>query len=202
MIVPVWKYVEGKPTKIAEVSVDPTCNSRLYTWYKHPQKHQIYATALNGKRCYLQDIVMFPEKGRWVHANGDPWDFCKNNLVNGTAETTKTKGTSKTVGVCYVKSRDRWMSTIGRKLIGYFKTEEEATEARVRALTRDDLMERFVKEGENPHGLTGMQTYGIEAGVPDAYIDLDDVESRPIVTEVPVRRPDVHNVYTTIPPPS
>jgi hypothetical protein len=71
----------------------------------------------------------------------------------------------------------------------------------VRALTRDDLMERFVKEGENPHGLTGMQTYGIESGVPDAYIDLDDVESRPIVTEVPVRRPDVHNVYTSVPPP-
>jgi hypothetical protein len=118
--------------------------------------------------------------------------------VNGTTETTKTKGTSKTVGVCYVKSRDRWMSTIARKLIGYFKTEEEAVEARLRALTRDDLMERFVKEGENPHGLTGMQTYGIESGVPDAYIDLDDVESRPIVTEVPVRRLDVH---ASVPPP-
>ena len=193
MIVPIWKYVEGKRIKIAEVVVAPNCNSRFYTWYKHPYKHQIYTT-VDGKRRYLQDVVMSPQKGRWVHVNGDPWDFCKNNLVKGTTEATKTTGTSKTVGVCYVKSRNRWMATIARKLIGYFKTEEEATDARIRALTRDDLMERFIKEGEKPDGLTGMQTYGIESGVPDAYLDLDDVESRPIVTEVPVRRLDVYTV--------
>jgi hypothetical protein len=90
-------------------------------------------TTFNGQRVYLQDVIK-GERGPWVHINGDPWDFREENLVKSMARTVKrSDATSTEVGVCFVASRSKgkaWKVTISGKLLGYFKTEEEAVAAR------------------------------------------------------------------------
>jgi hypothetical protein len=145
----------------------------------------VFATYL-GKRVYLQDIIK-GEKGPWVHVNGDPWDFREENLVKTTVRTVKrTESSSKGVGICYIDSRKNgkaWKTTLAGKLVGYFKTEEEAMKARLKALMTLTPMIKFVPEGTDPEGPTGMKgrtSYHADGGRPDAYLDLDDVETTPL----------------------
>jgi hypothetical protein len=149
-------------------------------------------------------------KGPWVHVNGDPWDFRNENLakVNRGIRTVKRSNkTSVAVGVCFVASRNRWRANISGKLIGYFKTEKEAIDARLKELRGLSPMIKFVPEGTDPDGPTGMKTrtsYNAEGGRPDAYLDLDDVETTPLA-QVPVSygmEPIKDRDYwKTIPPP-
>lgn len=184
----VWRYQEGIRMPLHQVLVTERDNliRRLpvYKWYQHSHTHQIYST-FNGGRVYLQDVIK-GEKGPWVHANGDPLDFRSDNLVKTTTNirTVKRKpATSRSVGVCFVESRNRWKATLSGKLIGYFKTEEEAAQARVKKVLTLNPMMKFIPEGTDPDGPAGMknrQQYKVEGGRPDAYLDLDDVEDTPI----------------------
>ena len=135
--VPIHRYDEcGIIHVIAQAKVDQLDFSKAthhLKWFQHATTHQVFAT-FSGERVYLQDIIK-EYKGPWVHINGDPWDFTNKNLVKVTTNirTIKRKnGTAGVVGVCFVKSRNRWKATLSGKLIGYFKTEEDAAAARLK----------------------------------------------------------------------
>jgi len=154
-------------------------------WYQHAKTHQVFATHL-GKRVYLQDVIK-GEKGPWVHVNGDPWDFREENLVKTNLRTVKrTESSSKGVGISYINSRKNskaWKTTLAGKLVGYFKTEEEAMKARLKALMASSPMIKFVPEGTDPDGPTGMRDRAschADGGRPDVYMDPDDVETTPL----------------------
>lgn len=188
--VPIHRYDEfGIIHVIAQAKVDQMDFLRStsnYKWFQHATTHQVFATH-TAERVYLQDIIK-KCKGPWVHVNGDPWDFTNKNLVKVTPNirTIKRKsGTSRAVGVCFVESRNRWKATLSGKLIGYFKTEEEAAAARLKKVLTLSPMIKFVREGENPDGKSGMhnpKTDQEQVGKPDAYLDLDDVEDIEIST--------------------
>jgi hypothetical protein len=135
--VPIHRYDEcGIIHVIAHAKVDQVDFLKAthhLKWFQHATTHQVFAT-FSGERVYLQDIIK-EYKGPWVHINGDPWDFTNKNLVKVTTNirTIKRKsGTAGVVGVCFVKSRNRWKATLSGKLIGYFKTEEDAAAARLK----------------------------------------------------------------------
>ena len=212
-LVPVHRYTDGNRNVIGHVKISPIDSViiKIYTWYQHSKTHQIYTTR-DHKRVYLQNMIKEPETGRWIHLNGDGWDFRRENLVqvNTQVRTIKNKEkTSKQVGVCYVKARDRWKSTLSNKLIGYFKTEDEAANARLKALISNNTMIKFIKEGTDPDGPSGMHVPSsyTEYGKPDSYFDLDDVEMQPMVhvhTTIgsdSLRYKDLDS-WVAIPPPS
>lgn len=184
----VWRYVGDIKTVLhgAQVSVHSILVKNLaqYTWFQHAKTHQVFATKL-GKRVYLQDVIK-GEKGPWTHVNGDPWDFREENLVKSAVRTVKrTEASSKAVGISHVAGRGKgkaWKVTLAGKFIGYFKTEEEAMQARLKALISSSPMIKFVPEGTDPDGPSGMKdrvAYKADGGRPDAYLDLDDVEATP-----------------------
>ena len=180
--IPVWRYENGSRFVLHNVQVTSGITLSDYTWYKHGRTRQVFATHL-GKRVYLSDVIK-GEKGPWIHINGNPLDFRNQNLVKGDIRTVKyTRGTSNTVGVCFVERRNRWKVTLAGKLIGYFKTEEEAIQARLRAVLTLNPMIRFVPEGTDPDGPSGMnnrEIYHAEGGKPDVYLDVDMVEETPV----------------------
>lgn len=183
----VHRYVEGVRTVLKHVTVSTRDYQEKmlsgYTWYEHPETHQIFATRL-GKRVYLQEVIK-GAKGPWIHLNGDPHDYTSAHLIKADTPVRTVKRrvtTSGTVGVCYVERRDRWKASLSGKLIGYYKTEEEAKTARLRKLIGLNPMIKFVPEGTDPDGRTGMrarQSDAIEGGRPDVYVDQDDAESLP-----------------------
>jgi hypothetical protein len=186
--VPIHRYDEyGIIHVIAQAKVDQLDFARVtsnYKWFQHARTHQVFATH-TAQRVYLQDVIK-GRKGPWAHVNGDPWDFTNKNLVEVTTNirTVKRKnGTARVVGVCFVESRNRWKATLSGKLIGYFKTEAEATGARLKKVLSLNPMVKFVREGENPDGKTGMHnpnTDHAQGGKPDAYLDPDDAEEAEI----------------------
>ena len=186
--VPIHRYDEyGIIHVIAQAKVDQLDFARVtsnYKWFQHARTHQVFATH-TAQRVYLQDVIK-GRKGPWAHVNGDPWDFTNKNLVEVTTNirTVKRKnGTARVVGVCFVESRNRWKATLSGKLIGYFKTEAEATGARLKKVLSLNPMVKFVREGENPGGKTGMHnpnTDHAQGGKPDAYLDPDDAEEAEI----------------------
>lgn len=184
--VPIYRYRCGIQEILCQVKVSPAdfLRVQMYSWYQHKQTKQIFATYV-GKRIYLQDVIK-KEKGPWIHVNGDPLDYTSGNLVKSTTviKTIKRKeGTAKIVGVCYVARRDRWKATISGKLIGYFKTEEEASAARLKKILTLNPMVKFVPEGTDPDGPSGMTNgiqYTVTGGKPDSYLDLDEVEETPL----------------------
>jgi hypothetical protein len=186
--VPIHRYDEyGIIHVIAQAKVDQLDFARVtsnYKWFQHARTHQVFATH-TAQRVYLQDVIK-GRKGPWAHVNGDPWDFTNKNLVEVTTNirTVKRKnGTARAVGVCFVESRNRWKATLSGKLIGYFKTEAEATGARLKKVLSLNPMVKFVREGENPGGKTGMHnpnTDHAQGGKPDAYLDPDDAEEAEI----------------------
>jgi hypothetical protein len=74
------------------------------------------------------------------HVNMNKLDNRLQNLrlVTMVENSSFDRGTSKYTGVCFAKDRDRWQSywTRGgiRKTVGYFKTQEEAYNARQESL--------------------------------------------------------------------
>lgn len=212
-LIPVHKYIDGIRSVICHVKVSPIDSVivKTYIWYQHYKTRQIFSTR-NGKRVYLQNIIKEPEKGRWIHLNGNKLDFRRENLVqvNTCIQTIKYKETtSKHVGVCYVKSRDRWKVTLSNKLIGYFKTEDEAVHARLKALVTNNTMIKFIKEGTDPDGPHKMHVPSsyTEYGKPDSYFDLDDVEMQPMIYSHTVLGSDTLKYkdldsWVAIPPPS
>ena len=214
-MLPIHRYENGKATVIRHVKISPI-NSlilNVYRWFEDSKSHQIFTTC-DGKRTYLQNMIKDlkdPKNSRWVHINGDKSDYRRENLVevNKSFRTIKNKETSsKTVGVCYVKSRDRWKATLSNKLIGYFKTENEACHARLKSLLVSNPMISFVQEGaipDGPHAMHVPASY-TEYGKPDAYFDLDDVEMYPMIYTHSFVGSDIlkyRNLdsYVSIPPP-
>ena len=186
-MIPVHRYENGVRSIIGHVKISPIDSViiKLYTWYQHSKTYQIFTTR-EGKRVYLQNMIKEPEKGRWIHINGDKWDYRRENLVqvNTSVRTIKHKeNSSKTVGVCYVKGRDRWKATLSNKLLGYFKTESEASNARLKSLLTNNTMINFIREGTDPDGPHNMYVPSsyTEYGKPDAYFDLDDIEMYPMI---------------------
>ena len=209
----IWRYVDGIRTMLhgAQVSTRSILDRNLaqYTWFQHAKTHQVFATS-RGKRVYLQDVIK-GSKGPWTHVNGDPWDFREENLVKSAVRTVKrTEASSRAVGICHVPSREKgkaWKATLAGKLVGYFKTEEDAMKARLKALITLSPMIKFVPEGTDPDGPSGMKdrtTYRAEGGRPDAYLDADDVEDTPVSQypftwgSEPIKDRDY---WKTIPPP-
>lgn len=215
-MLPIHKYKNGKASVIHNVKISPIDSLILntYKWYQHYKTNQIFTTC-DGKRTYLQNMIKDlkdPKNSIWVHINGDKSDYRRENLVevNKSFRTVKNKETSsKTVGVCYVKSRDRWKATLSNKLIGYFKTENEACHARLKSLLVSNPMISFVQEGaipDGPHAMHVPASY-TEYGKPDAYFDLDDVEMYPMIYTHSFVGSDIlkyRNLdsYVSIPPPS
>ena len=205
----IHRYVNGIRTvlRTVNVSLQDYHTKRLceYTWYEHPKTHQVFATYA-GKRVYLQDIIK-GAKGPWIHINGNPSDFTNRNLVKNDENlrtVKRTQGTAKVVGVCFVKRRNRWKATISGKLIGYYKTEEEATWARIKGVRALNPMIQFVPEGTDPDGPSGvLVAQGTEGGRPDAYVDLDDIESMPNLEPVSDGMPIIRDrdYWKAIPPP-
>ena len=155
------------------------------TWFKDPGTHRVYATK-NGKRVFLKEVLT-GEGGTWIHANGDPLDYTRINLVKTDTNVRtikRTKGSSKYVGVCHVPGRKKpWKATLSGKLIGYFVTEDEAVLERLKTIHSKNPMVQFVpaqipferEMDECPSGMYAPpQTRG---GVPDAYTELDDIEN-------------------------
>ena len=181
----IHRYVDGVRTVLRTVNVSlQDYNTRRlcdYTWYEHPGTHRVFATYA-GKLVYLQDVIK-GEKGPWIHINGDPSDFTNRNLVKNDANlrtVKRSRGTSKAVGVCYVERRKRWKATISGRLIGYYKTEEEAIQARNKEVRSLNPMMNFVREGTDPEGPSGMVCKpGTAGGRPDAYTDPDDIDAMP-----------------------
>jgi len=207
-MLPIHRYENGKASVIRRVKISPIDSVILntYKWFEHPKTHQIFATC-DGKRTYLQNMIKEHTNGRWVHINGDKSDYRRGNLieVSKSFRTVKNKeNSSKTVGVCYVKSRDRWKATLSNKLLGYFKTEQEACHARLKSLLLSNPMINFIREGTDPNGPNEMHipiSYS-EYGKPDAYFDLDDVEMYPMVTHSVLGSDTVkHKEFVAIPPP-
>lgn len=209
--VTVWRYVDGIRTALHDAQVSAHCvsgrNLGHFMWFQHGKTHQVFATD-SGKRVYLQDVIK-GDKGPWVHVNGDPWDFRSQNLVKSTVRTVKrTESSSRAVGVCHIEGRKKpWKVTFSGKYLGYFETEEEAINARLKALITLSPMIKFVPEGTNPDGPSGMKDrapYRAEGGRPDAYMDLDDVEATP-VTQYPFINgtPTIkdRDYFKAIPPP-
>lgn len=207
----IYRYVDGIRTLMKHVKVSThdfnqktLCN---YTWYEHPKTHQVFATRL-GKRVYLQDVIK-GSKGPWIHVNGDPDDYTSAHLIKFDTPIRTVKRrvtTSGTVGVCYVERRDRWKATLSGKLIGYYKTEEEAVAARLRKLVTLNPMIKFVPEGTDPDGRTGMKaraTDTIEGGRPDVYVDQDDAESLPNLEPISYGSQTIkdRDFWKSIPPP-
>ena len=205
----VYRYVNGIRTLFKHVTVS-TRDHQLkmlysYTWYEHPKTHQIFATKL-GKRVYLQDVIK-GSKGPWIHVTGDPHDYVHLVKTDTPIRTVKRReATSGTVGVCYVQRRSRWKATLSGKLIGYYKTEEEASQARLKALLALSPMVKFVPEGTDPDGPSGMKaraTDTIEGGRPDVYVEQDDAESLPNLEPVSYGTPIIKDLdyWKAIPPP-
>lgn len=166
------------------------------TWFKDPGTHRVYATK-NGKRVFLKELLT-GEGGTWIHANGDPLDYTRTNLIKcdtNVRTIKRTRGSSKHVGVCHVPGRKKpWKATLSGKLVGYFATEDEAVLERLKIINSKHPMVQFVpaqvpferEMDETVHGPSDMyappQTAG---GVPDTYADLDDIEThRPDFTPV------------------
>ena len=207
----IHRYVDGVRTVLKHVTVSTRDYQEKmlcgYTWYEHPETHQIFATRL-GKRVYLQDVIK-GSKGPWIHLNGDPHDYTSKHLIKADTPVRTVKRrvtTSGTVGVCYVERRDRWKATLSGKLIGYYKTEEEAKAARLRKLLALNPMIKFVPAGTDPDGRTGMrarQCDVIEGGRPDVYVDQDDAESLPNLEPVSYGSEPIKDMdfWKAIPPP-
>jgi hypothetical protein len=95
-----------------------------------------------AKTVYLHREIMTAPKGRIVdHKNGDSLDNRRANLRIAThaqnssnKRKTRSKTTSRFIGVSYEKSQDRWAVKIKHKgksyWIGGFKSEIEAAKAR------------------------------------------------------------------------
>lgn len=209
-MLPIHKYKNGNAEVIHQVKISPIDSVilKVYKWYQHSKTFQIFTTR-DGRRVYLQDMIKEPEKGRYIHVNGDKNDYRRENLVqvNSSVRTVKTPGkSSRTVGVCYVKSRDRWKATLSNKCLGYFKTEDEAAHARLKSLLASNPMINFVREGENPDGAHEMHVPSsyTQYGKPDTYFDLDDIEMYPMIHAHTTLGSDIFNytrVYVSIPPP-
>lgn len=212
----IHRYENGIASVIQQVKISPIDSVILstYTWYEDSISHQVFTTC-NGKRTYLQNMIMDlkdTKNGRWLHINGDKSDYRRENLieVNKSFRTVKNKeASSKTVGVCYVKSRNRWKATLSNKLLGYFKTETEAQHARLKSLLVSNPMINFIREGTDPDGPHEMYVPSsyTEYGKPDAYFDLDDVEMYPMIYTHSVTGSDALKYrdldsYVSIPPSS
>ena len=190
----VYRYSMGDkyPLETLKISSKDRWLVAGLTWFKDPGTHRVFATR-NGKRVFLKEILK-KEGGTWIHANGDPLDYTRTNLIKSDTNVRtikRTRGSSKYVGVCYVPGRKKpWKATLSGKLLGYFETEDEASLERIKIINSKHPMVQFVParvpfEHEMDEGVQGPsdmyappQTAG---GVPDTYTDLDDID---------VRRPD------------
>lgn len=91
------------------------------------------------KNVYISRQIMAPDQGMVVdHINGNTMDNRRENLrVCTVAENVRNKrkfrGTSKFKGVCWDKSRGKWLAIIGlngkQKNLGRFKQEFDAAKA-------------------------------------------------------------------------
>lgn len=132
-----------KLTKNYECIVDDDIDQELLKikWYSsHSSKTIVYAR--NIRKGYLHRLIMGNPKGRLVdHINGNTLDNRKCNLriCNNTEsirnrDKTKSKSSSKYIGVSYNKKTKNWRAhiTLDYKYvqIGTFDTEEQAYRAR------------------------------------------------------------------------
>ena len=99
--------------------------------------HQLVAMAfLNHKPCGLKMTV------NHIDSNKLNNNLCNLEVVTQRENCHKriSKVTSKYIGVCFHKSSQRWNARVRingpQKDLGYFKTEEEASEAYQKELTK------------------------------------------------------------------
>lgn len=187
----VYRYSMGEkyPHATLKISSKDRWLVSALTWFMDPGTHRVFATR-NGKRVFLKEVLK-KEGGTWIHANGDPLDYTRSNLIKSDTNVRtikRTRGSSKHVGVCHVPGRKKpWKATMSGKLIGYFGTEDEAFLERIKIINSKHPMVQFVPANvpferemdEWAQGPSDMyappQTAG---GVPNAYTDLDDAETR------------------------
>ena len=212
----VHKYVGGVRTLLETVKIsrEDRLGLACLTWYKDPDTLRVYATR-KGRRVFLKEVIK-GEKGPWVHANGDPRDYTRNNLIRADRNVRtikRTEGTSKFVGVCHVPGRKKpWKGVLAGKLLGYFETEEAAADARLKALNDKNPMVNFVpacipfeEEMDQEEGSGTLHVPNqVAGGVPDAYLDLDDMETvRPDFSPYTMGYDSVRiSTFVKVPPPA
>lgn len=119
-----------------------------FRWHKAKFKHTNYVRGtVEGKQILLHRLIMKEPVGMDVdHINHNGMDNRKENLrivtrsQNAQNSRVGVNNTSGVKNVHYIKSRNRYRVVIGvdnkNIQIGYFKTLEEATEARTAAVKK------------------------------------------------------------------
>ena len=104
-----------------------------YTWVRHGDA---ICSSTYG-RVFMHRLLMNCPKGLVVdHRNHDKRDNRKSNLRICTDRENKhnrTPKNNKICGVAFRPDRNKWCARIGKRFLGYFKTEDEAIKARQRA---------------------------------------------------------------------
>lgn len=144
---------QGNEKARTQVDLEDIEKINMYRWYENCG----YAVArIKGKRIKLHRFVL-NHKGLLEvdHINNNGLDNRKSNLrivthqINMTNQKKRSDNTSGVTGVYWFKTRNRWKAEItvnGKKYqIGYFKTKDQAVEARriAEALYRKNTVIRY-----------------------------------------------------------
>lgn len=141
--------LKGKSNEYTIVSQKDYNILSKYNWFK--SKYGYVVSKINGKNIRMHRIILNVKENDIVdHINGNRLDNRETNLritnlqLNGeNKKKTKLNATSKYLGVCYHKQRNKYISSIRhnnkRHYLGIFKTEIEAAECRDIYIVRNKL---------------------------------------------------------------
>lgn len=141
MIIPINQYlVPLTKGKFAIVDVEGFEKIKNYKWtYNQGYAHR--KERINGKSTHVSMhsfLINTPSGSDTDHINGDGLDnrLCNLRICTRTENSRNQRprgGSSKYKGVCFDKSRGKWIAGIKinykRKNLGRFKLEEEAAKA-------------------------------------------------------------------------
>lgn len=126
------KLSQGKITLVDDEDFDRV---NQFKWYAEKKPNSFYARRKDKERksVYMHRFIL-NTKNEVDHKNHDGLDNRKTNLrkcsksENQRNKSPKKNGSSKYLGVHFVKNRNKWRAGIGfpNKFLGEYKTEEEA----------------------------------------------------------------------------
>jgi hypothetical protein len=124
-----------------------------WKWYAHNHGHTFYAVARSGEfKISMHRLLMLYPRATYVvdHIDHNGLNNQKSNIrvvtQRGNLWNLKRGGTSRYKGVCWDKRSRKWLAQIvisnRKKGLGYFKVEEDAAYAYLRAIKKlgDSLM--------------------------------------------------------------
>lgn len=106
-----------------------------YNWYLHTYGY--VSATINCKKVLMHRLLMGNPSLDVDHINGDRLDNRRENLRLATRSqnlANRKLNKNNTTGYRGVSFyRGRWRATVGKELVGYFKTKEAAVKARTEA---------------------------------------------------------------------